>query len=316
MGCFDDYITINIDTPSRSGLYAQDLPGVDTNLLDGIARDISEGADDIWPVIYKRATRNLVQDVSKNLQDKFYVDFKLLARETSKYTDTYNTGSSLAGVTLEFILPKYARLHIISVEAFSEGVVASGDVFKIYDTDENGELLYTKTTGVAVGRNTFNVDQDFLVDKVFIAYNPSAYSFKQTENRYYATNYYHFDTVVCDFCLYDSNYRGSVVQINYGGLNVKYLVYCSVEKFVCENIKLFEDSLLYKLGYEITVERRIGERLNQYTIMTQERNEELMNFYKAQYDTNLMNAIKSHNIMEDPLCFSCKNTVHTDFQLP
>jgi hypothetical protein len=31
---------------------------------------------------------------------------------------------------------------------------------------------------------------------------------------------------------------------------------------------------------------------------------------------NLMNAIKSHNIIEDPYCFSCKNTVTTDYQLP
>jgi hypothetical protein len=316
MACLDDYITINSSTPSRSGLYASDLPGIDTDLLTGIARETTDDHDDIWPVIYRRSTRNLVQDVSKNLQDKFFVDFKLLARETSKYTDTYNSGSSLAGVTLEFILPKYARLHIISVDAFSQGAVASGDVFKVYDTDEDGELLYTHTAAVASGRNSFKVDEDFEVDKVFIAYNPATYSFKQTENKYYASGYNHFDAVVCDFCLYDSQYRGAVVQVNYGGLNVKYLVYCSVEKFVCENIKLFEDSLWYKIGQEITVERRFGERLNQFTIMTQERNEELMNFYKAQYEMNLMNAIKSHNIIEDPYCFSCKNTVTTDYQLP
>ncbi len=318
MSCFDNYITISESiTESRSGLYAVDLPGIDTDLLNGIARNTSEDHEDIWAVIYKRAYRNLVSDVSKNMQDKFFVDYKLVARETSQFSDSYNTGSSLAGVTLEFTLPKYAKLHIISIGVFSNSVVASGGAFTIYDTDEYGELLETITTAIASGRNTINVDSEYEVNKVFIAYNPASYSFKQTENKYYPGTWEHFDSVVCDQCLYgDPTFRGSIVQINGGGLNVKYLVYCSMEKFVCENIKLFEHALLYKIGYEISVERRLGERLNQFTIMSQERWEELEGFYNEQYNTNLMNAIRSHNVNEDPFCFACKNTVYNDTILP
>lgn len=319
MPCFDNYITISESTAeSRSGLYATDLPGIDREMLDGIARSVSEDADDIWATIYKRATRNLVSDVSKNIQDKFFMDLKLISRETSSFKDSNNSNSGLAGITLEFVLPRYAKLHIISIGVYSASVYAAGDVFKIYDTDENGELLDTITTAISAGRNTVNVDTDYEADKVFISFNPALYTFRETENRYFSDlNYLTFGDVICDQCFYgDPDFRGSVVQVNGGGINVKYLVYCSMEKFVCENIKLFEDCLLYKIGHEITVERRLGQRLNEFTVMTQERWEELETFYNTQYQQNVMNAIRSQNIPEDDLCFACKNTVRTESLLP
>jgi hypothetical protein len=323
MACFDDYITISENIgASRSGLYATDLPGIDTDLLDGIARNHestpSDDYTDIWATIYKRAKNNLISDVSKNIQDKFFMDLKLITRETSSFTADANTGSSLAGVTLEFNLPKYAKLHIISIGVFSETSYSSGPIFKIYDTDENGELLDTISAAIAThGRQTINVDREYEVDKVFIAYDPATYSFRKTENKYYPGGNNYFDTVTCDQCFYgDPDFRGSIVQINNGGLNIKYLVYCSMEKYVCENLPFFKDALLYKIGHEITVERRLGERLNQYTVMTQERWNELEGFYKAQYEQNLMNVIRSSNITEDDLCFACKNTVYTETLLP
>lgn len=320
--CFTDYITISEATAvSRSGLYATDLPGISRDLLDGVARNIdgspADDADDIWATIYKRAKNNLISDVSKNIQDKFFVDLKLISRETSSFKPDLNVGDADAGITLEFNLPKYAKLHLISIGVFSAAPYSSSPVFTIRDTDADGEVLDTITTAITAGRNTINVDREYEVDKIFISYNPSTYSFRQTENKFYANHYTYFDTVMCDQCFYgDADFRGSVVQINGGGLNIKYLVYCSMEKFVCENLPLFKDAFLYKIGHEITVERRLGERLNEFTIMSQERWAELEAFYKAQYEQNVMNAIKSQNIVEDDICFACKSTVYTDTLLP
>lgn len=318
MACQDNYITISADIQtSRSGLYASDLPGISTELLDGIARAVSDDHDDIWATIYKRSWRNLVSDISKNIQDKFYMDLKLVSRETSQFKTSANTSSALAGIKLEFWLPKYARVHILSVEVFSNSSYAAGDVIKIYDTDENGELLKTVNSVISAGRNTINIDSDFQADKLFISYNPATYNFRQTENKYYANHYTHYDTVVCDQCFYgDNSFRGLITQVNNGGLNIKYLVICSIERFVCENIKLFEDAFLYKIGHEITVERRLGERLNQFTVMTKERWDELEGFYKAQYEMNVMNAVRNQNMNEDDICFACKDTVRTDTLLP
>lgn len=322
MACFDNYITLESSTPSRSGLYATDLPGIDSRVLDGIARNVDDTPDedheDIWPIIYKRAHRNLVSDTQKQLQAKFHTNLKLVTRETSAYKEDYNSGSGLAGVSIEFKLPKYARTHVLSIQVFSAQAYASAGIFKIYDTDEDGELLDTITTAISQGRNTINVDTDYEADKIFIAYDSAVYSFKQTENKYYADSAYNeFGPVTCDESLYgDEDFNALVVQENGGGVNGKFIIHCSIEKYVCENLKLFEDALLYRIGLEITVERRLTERLDKYVVMTQERWDELKNFYEAQYKTNLMNTIDGGNIMEDEYCFACRNTVRTETILP
>lgn len=245
------------------------------------------------------------------------MNLKLISRETSQFTVDANSASSLAGITLEFKLPRYARLHIISIGVYSNSAYASSDVFKIYDTDENGELLDTITTAITLGRNTINVDSDYEVDKLFISYNPAIYTFRKTENKFYANSYNHFDTTFCDQCFYgDPDFNGSVTQINNGGVNIKYIVECSIEKFLCENIVLFKDALLYKIGHEITVERRLGERLNRFSALTKERYDGLEAFYKAQYEQNVMNTIRSQDIHEDDICFACKNSVYVDTLLP
>lgn len=316
MACFDDYIGINSSYTSRSGLYVSDLPGMTTDLLDSIARSTSDDRDDIFPVIYKRARKNLVSDVGKRLTSKFYKDLKLVTRETSKFGTDNNTNTSLAGVKLEIDLPKYARIHVISVEVNAPSTIASLPIL-FYEEDDDGNRTLLQTTTKAItstGKTTINVDTDFEVDKLFIAYNPATYTLKETENKYYpgCTS---FSEVICDYCYWEG-YNAVVTQVNDGGLNVKFVIYCSDEKVVCENINLFAVAFWYKIGWEICVERRLTERLNQYVIMTQERWEELMKYYNDEYEKAVSDVLDNLKLPEDGICFACKNSVRTDTFLP
>lgn len=317
MSDFDDYITISQSyRPSRSGLYADQLPGIDEDLIDNLARDPADDAATIWPVLYKRACDNMVSDISSFVQKKFHVDHKILSRETSAYKDEENENSGVAGLRLEFVLPKYAKLHVVKLEVWSEIDYGSpGVTFKFYDTDEDGELLYTVSESVSAGRSTIYIDRDFLTDSLFVSYEPAQADFKQTENKFFSTD--DWSPVICNFCIggYDI-YQGTVTQVNGGGINVFYNVRCSVQKFVTENINLFRQTLLYRIGLEITHERRLGERLTRYTSMTIERATELVESYNAQYQMNLDNSLKSQNMDEDPICFTCKNTVYVATSLP
>lgn len=317
MPCYTDYISISqAYRPSRSGLYADQLPGMSRDLIDNLARDPEDDADSIWPILVKRGWDNMVSDISINLQAKFNVDKKLVSRETSVYKADENQNSGTAGIKIQFTLPKYAKMHIVKLQVFSEiDYTTPGITFKFYDTDETGELLLTITESINVGRSMINVDTDFEVDQVFVTYQTAQADFKQTENKHFLSDIW--DSIVCDICLDPYGfYRGSVTQVNGGGINVFYNIRCSIEKFVCENINLFRQAYLYKLGQEITVERRDGERLTRYTTMTVERATTLKEDYDAQYNQNLSNAIKSMNIEEDPICFQCKNTVYVATSLP
>jgi hypothetical protein len=287
------------------------LPGIDIEMINGLRKN-AQDSDDTWDMLYGRAWNNLVADVSRNLQDKFFVDSKLVSRETSAFLGTYNSG--VGGVKITFNLSKYTKLHIISVAVFSQ-IAYTGAVIRFYDTDSDGEVLLAKTVDLAAGRNTINVDADFEVDELFIGINASLYTVRKTENKFYQGMHY-TDSLQSVFCFDVWGGTGSVEQVNGGGINAKYVVFCSIEKFVCENINLFKYALQWKCGVEIADERRIGEKLNRFTTMDVQRATELTEYFTKRYETEIMNVLKSQNIEEDAVCFTCKNTVHVQTALP
>lgn len=314
MACYDNYITADRSILSRSGLYAVDLPGMEPSMWELLAKEEQDG-EEFWSMIYKKAWDGFISELTHALQDKFFVDTKIISRETSQFKVDLNTSLGLAGVTIEFALPRYARLHLVSVDVNSADNYESPEVLiQVYEDDENGELLSEHSEAVSEGRNTIFIDQDYEVNKVFVAYDPETYSFKQTENRRYETPYVSWS---CDECAFDcGGYLGRILQVNGGGLNVKYNVYCSVEKFACENINLFKQAFFFRIGLEIIYERRFGNRLNKFMTMELERQEELTEFYSKSFMDNLQRSVRSQNMREDPYCFTCKELVSKRASIP
>lgn len=314
MSCQDNYLSLNRDITSRSGLYASDLPGVEDLLVTLISKD-SETDTDVWERIYRNAWTNMVSDVEAALQDKFFVNQKLVSRETSEFIADINANTGLAGVRIQFDLPRYARIHIVSVGLWANQAYPSPEpVIYFYEDNDAGDLLHSVSEAVIEGKNTVFVDRDFDEEKIFVGYDPALFEFRGTEMKFFNTGWPNWSKFECMWPCFGG--QGSVKQINGGGLNIIYNVICSAEKFVCENINLFRKTLWWRIGEELAAERRIGNRLNQFTTMTDERKTELANFYGAQYQQALKNSIKAHNIYEDPYCFNCKGTVNVTTNLP
>lgn len=310
-----DYITPSKDTPSRSGLYANQLPGVTLNLLDDLTKDEQEDFEEFWSDIYARSIVNFVGDVQSKLTDKFNVDLKLLSRETSSFKDDVNESAGIAGIKLEYTLPKYGRIHVVTIEVFSQSVVTDVD-FVFYDTNDEGRVLYTKTVDLAEGLNTINIDRDFDVDKLFIGYETAGVSLLQTKNRYFDNCYYfEFSDLSCVFPCY-GNSRGVVSHVNGGGINVIYNVYCSINKLVEDNINLFKEAFWYRIGLELIRERIFSDRFNRFTTMTPEDAERKENAYTCECELKLSNAIRSLRLTEDPTCFVCKSLVYSSYITP
>lgn len=311
MGCFDRYITIDSSTPSRSGLYAVDLPGVDILLLDSVTKTEQPDYKACYESIYKRACQNLVSDIEKMLQSKFFVDKKLISRETSEFNESYHESG---GIRIRVGLPKYARIHIVSIDIKTLDPIGSPEP-SIWIEDKNGVVIYeVPTDGIVEGFNTIFIDKDFELDDLTIRFEGVvAY---QTDNKYYPDYTYYDEKFYCQFDCADNLYPGRVDQLDGGGLNVKFNVLCSVEKYVCENINIFKQSLYWRLGLETCVERRFGNRFNQFTTMTTEDAQNLQDFYNSQYQTELQNSVKSTNMREDPICFNCKSLVSSKTILP
>src|SRR5688500_17637604 len=101
----EKYITPSKDTPSRSGLYWNQLPGVTLDLLSSLTKDEQEDFEEFADDLYARAIVNFIGEVQSRLADKFFVDLKLVSRETSKFEADINTSGLESGIKIHYRLP-------------------------------------------------------------------------------------------------------------------------------------------------------------------------------------------------------------------
>jgi hypothetical protein len=316
LACFDNYIGISrFLGESRSGLYVTALPGVDIRVLDALTTKEQADFKEFWSDIYKRAWDSLLSALSSRMQKQFHVDYKLVSRETSQFQANTNDSWQDSGILIRFDMPKYAVLHVISVGVWAEEPYSSpGLVIEFKDEDQFGELLHQVDAEVTLGRNTINVDRDFETNQLFISYDSLLYGLRKTDNKEYDTGYAYYDKLFCTLsCGWGD---GEIRQVNGGGLNVKFNIRCSIEKFLCENINLFKMPLWWQCGLQLIHERRYGNRLNEFTTMSFQDAESMEGKYQFEFDRELDNAIGSQRIYEDPVCFQCNGIVSTKNIIP
>lgn len=315
MSCYDGYITIDSTNPSESGLYVVDLPGITVAQLDGLTKDEQADFYAFFESLYRLAQINLKIDTQKALAQRFHIDKKLVSRETSEFLADTNDSGDLSGVKIKFSMPKYARLQILSIGFYAEEVEVSPQAnFFVYEKDENGELLSTISSEVALGRNVKTVYESFEVDELYIAYNAGNLALRKTQNKYYDDVDY-LDNVRCVMpCAFGEGV--SVQQINGGGLNVKFIITCSMDKMICENLPLFQYALWYRIGVDLMKERIVSDRVTRFTVIAEDRATELMNVYNEEYQNALQAATMNIKFTEDPVCFLCKQTISVRTSLP
>jgi hypothetical protein len=314
--CFSDYITVDSTTPSKSGLYVAGLPGVTVAQLHDLTKDDQADYLALFNNIYENAQINLKIDVQRKLAQRFHIDKKLVSRETSDFLTGLNSNTELAGVKISVNLPKYARLQILSIGVKSNQAYDSPEPsFYVYKENADGDLLSTINATLTEGRNTVKVYEDFEEDEIFVAYNPQLLDLYETENKYYPNTTYLQKDLSCTFPCYWGE-PGFVQQVNGGGLNVKFIVYCSMEKFICENLPLFQYALWYRIGVDLMKERIVSDRVNRFTVISEDRATELMTVFNEEYQNALEAATMNIKMNEDPICFMCKSTVTSKTSLP
>jgi len=312
----EGYITPSKDTPSRSGLYANGLPGVTLQLLDDLTKDEEEDFNEFWTDIYQRSIVNFTSLIQSKLTDKFHIDLSLISRETSKFGDDVNQSGLMSGITLYYRLPRYGKTQIVSVVVNSNLAQDIDFEFYIFDKDENGKILKTVNATLTEGENTINIDTYFSNDQIFIGYDATAYpDLFGTTNRYYSDYYGLWDDFSCWYPCYGGG-RAHVTQVNGGGFNVVFNSVCSVEKVVEQNINIFKDAFWYFIGLELMFERIHSDKFNRWTTLSSDRAKELIGNYQAWAEEKSDNAIRGIRMKEDHICFSCKSLVTHSYELP
>jgi len=100
-----------------------------------------------------------------------------------------------------------------------------------------------------------------------------------------------------------------------GGLSVQYQVACSFESLICAHVAQLGYPLLYKTGMLLLKEMQFSKRLNGSIVFNRDMNEELGNYYQAQYDQYMQRYFEQANLPEGG-CFSCRQRVRQASLIP
>ena len=166
--CLEDWIGVTgcSGATSDSGVYINDLPGVELRNIDEIANEEQVNFSGVWSEVQTRALNRFQTDVIAGLSKKYRLRMVTNSVEIGKKIDTTSTtalATQMRGFTLELSYPDDnwyvpSNMQSVYVQRLMLYLPAITTLnIKIYDLDL-GTTLYTKAlTGVA-GWNEWNVN--------------------------------------------------------------------------------------------------------------------------------------------------------------
>jgi len=295
--CLEDWIGVRgcSATAPDSGVYINDLAGVDLRIIDEIANEEQVNFSGVWDEVQTRALNRFQTDVIAGLSKKYRLKMVTQSVEVGKDINTGSTTASatqMRGFTLELLFPEEnwymnSNMQSVYVQRLMLYLPAPTNLnIKIYDLDL-GTTLYTKAlTGVA-GWNEWNVNQTMTGNRLFFAYDATAVNSVELD----ITEFQAYDW----FCNCGGLIRGAYSTVaapttivnentfNTYGLSGIFGVKCTYDKLVCNNKELFTQALLYCLGIELMTEVIYSPRMNRWTTTDKTKAKMLRQEYEAKY---------------------------------
>jgi hypothetical protein len=296
MGVFDNYIGIKglSTTPSRSGLYVNQLSGIEVKTLKKLAKSEVPSVLEWYDDLYAMSVNGLINDIQIRLNEDFYAE-KILGSVTTGQLKVTNEQASLGGVLIDTYVSKYSEIEIENITLFVDTLPSPAIInIDVYD-GVSGQLIDTITENISLGLNTFS------------------YYGRKYENQSLLFNH---DAVLR--ATEDSDFMNGLSYniVSGGGLIVTANKKCSVRKFLEKRLSLFAQALLYRIGQDLMLEAITSQNSNCLTGTDIDTNTKLMNFYKDEKERILDGVLKHQHIKDDAMCFRCRGKVMAKVNLP
>jgi hypothetical protein len=329
MNCFFNYIGLRgavSGVVPESGLYVNDLPGINLKNLDAIADSDKITYQRLWDIIQTRAIKNFGNAIYAILNRRYRIRTLLQSVDLLKQIDaiTYAPTPQWRGFAIELSFKNMQRIvaspfqttHIQELSLYMSSVPAHDVSLKIFDLN-TGDILDSFTIPVAsavVGWNRVKVERRYVAYRLFCAYDATEVE---------GTNLYIPPTLssycmscvnwIYGFSFCDAYVRGaqSIVQVDPTvlaftnqsyGLSAKFSVGCTYDGLAANNRYLFANALWYLMGAEILVERLSSDRINRYTTIDRDQATENLSYMQEQYKINLEQALDGITLTMGDCC--------------
>lgn len=325
MECLKNYIGIKGcgNTKPLSGMYINQLAGITLENIEKIADKEQVTFMGVWNDIQARSWIRLEKDLRRSLRNKYKLKSISSNGFINPNIDVVNIEAASAhykGVVIDI------SSNIYSTQKPSFLAIGIGDIkltlpqaaaeviLKIFD--EAGNMLDEFTIEDATeGVNIIEVSKKYSAQKLFVAIDAT--------NLPLATGYIPKSILagccdcICKVCGDSCNaniYGGqSLIETpdaiskedNFYGLQICFSVSCDYSSIICCNKQEFIDVWMFLLGCELMLERLYSPRLNKFTTIDREQAQELKDYYTAEYERALEEAIKGISVEEQDCCIVC-----------
>jgi hypothetical protein len=328
MECLIDWIGLKgctVTTPD-SGIYVNDLPGVNLKKIDSAADDQQVNFTGVWTDVQKRAAKRFRIDTIAALGSMYRIKRTVRSINISKEVDTTTTRAAAAeyrGLTLElneanceYVDYNLQVIHVQEIKFYSAATEATTDIL-VYDLD-TGLLLDTVASGaLVVGWNTINFEKKYWDSRrIFIGIDSASIN---SVNLDLGNVYDDYDN--CCEGEVKGAYAASATPTTITqssdsyGMAAIMNVRCSYDALVCQNKDLFAYSWLYCLGSELMSELMFTDRLNRWTTVNAKDIANLKQYFEVQYrggtfgeieyDGYLPTAVSGVYLNESDCCIEC-----------
>lgn len=320
--CLVDWIGIRGCIPATefSGVYVNGLPGINLSSIEGIADAEQVTYLGVWNDVQERALRKFNNRLITEFQRKYKLKSIRSTVDVGRFIDTTETTAptnQYRGLSYElkyknsYHRSQYQSVLISSVSVYFNAV-HNGVILRIIDLDTN-EIFYTKTFDAAVGWNTYNVNQVFKTDRLFIGFLDTGITtielpLNESQSKYL------FHVICGGNC--SGALRGVVTtdfnDLDYGhntfGVSATISAVCSYDQFICNNKQLLTTPLWYLLGAELMIERQFSSRLNRWTTTDKEKAQEIEAYFIDEFEKELLISLDGVQLNVNDGCVEC-NTI-------
>lgn len=337
MNCLIDYIGLQGCTNEvpESGLYINSLPGISLKSIDSLSDSEQKTYATVWNHIQLRTVRRLANDINSEFRKRYKIKTVRKTINTGKIIDTSTTTLAAAinrGVVIDLGISDnqwtqstLQTLYIQEVNLYLIAVPASDFDIVIYNFDTAEEIL-THTVDVATlttGWNRIALNEPVTVNEIFIGYDATEIESVYMELPAWINDYVSGGCGICFGVDCSSNVRGATTTdfttYTLGddafGLNVVFSLQCNYETLICDNRNIFTNALWYLLGMEVMTELMGSDRLNQWTL-DKARAQKLHDYYLAEYQSHMTNAVSGITLDVNDLCLECNETYRVTEQHP
>ena len=323
MQCLLDYIGIKNCgfATSDSGMYLQDLPGMDFAQLNDIANADQSSYVGTWADIQRRAIRRFRNDVIGRISG---FDSKYKLRQIAQTVNLGNTidatsltvaSNTRRGHTIELnekdaqcVCSNMQLIYVQSVRFYS--TIAGASTLYVTDIDLHTDI-YLKAFTAVIGWNTIVVETEFEVSRIAINVSSVAQDMVEMDlSKMFLGDLYTNASQVCAEC--SGGFNGSYLWFDWGcsctaicqgyeirngdttdasevyglnsyGISTTYSIKCTYNNVVCNNKQHFAQAFLYVLGIETLTERIYSSRINKWTTVDLQKAMELRTEFEFEY---------------------------------